>query len=68
MSQQHPLGSEEDPGGAGQRETSGEVTGQQEAEADVRGDEAEGSGTIERRIQEAKERARQLNPDEPPSS
>ena len=68
MSQQHPLGSEEDPGGAGQRETSGDVMVQEEAEADVRGDEAEGSGTIERRIQEAKERARQLNPDEPPSS
>jgi uncharacterized protein YjbJ (UPF0337 family) len=66
VSQQYPLGNEEDPGGAGPRETSGDVMGQEEAEADARGDEAEGSGTIEQRIEEAKERARQLNPDEPP--
>jgi uncharacterized protein YjbJ (UPF0337 family) len=58
------LGTEDDPGGAGPKETSGDVMGQAEAEADVKGDEAEGSGTIEQRIEEAKERARRLDPDD----
>lgn len=63
MTAQHPSGGEDDPGGAGPPQAAGNVEGSQEQEADELSREAESSGTLEKEIEEAKQRARELKPE-----
>ena len=65
MAQQYPLSGKDDPAGVGQAETAGDVTGTEDEEADVSGKESEGSGTLEQQIEEVKQKARELKPEDP---
>ena len=64
MAQQYPLRGKDDPAGAGQAETTGDVMGTEDQEADASGKESEGSGTLEQQIEEVKQKARELKPED----
>jgi hypothetical protein len=66
VAQQYPVGGKKDPEDLGPDETSRDVMGSDERDADALPDSSEGSGTIEQRIEEVKEKARNLNPEPNP--